>query len=252
MENYLRKTTIGLSFDFEVLNAIGFCCFSIYAYMFLYSTELRQEYQDRNGGSPPDKVDLQDLLFGTHAALLTVLTILQILYYDGRKQRMSMGCTLICSGMVGSMVIYAIVVASDHDHEYGRSWLDWVYYLSYIKIAISIMKGMPQAYLNFKRKSTVGWNIHNIMLDFMGGSLRMLQLLLDCHYTGSWGDITGDGRLSFGLSLVSMSFDVFFFLQHFVFYRSPEDSFDGFLLLAPPEPLLDKKELEEEAARFEL
>jgi len=245
IENHLRQTTIGLSLDFEVLNAVGFCCFSIYAYMFLYDGTLRSEYQDRNGGVAPDKVSLQDLLFGLHAVVLTVITILQVVYYDGRKQRMSRGIVLILSAMVGSIIIYLIVVAANYDddgnHHSGRQWLDWVYFLSYIKMSISLMKGIPQAYLNFKRKSTVGWNIHNILLDFTGGSLRLVQLLLDCQYTGTWGDVTGDGRLSFGLSLISMSFDVLFLLQHFVFYRRREEAFDFYALKMEES---DKKELE--------
>ena len=31
-----------------------------------------------------------------------------------------------------------------------------------------------QVYLNFRRKSTVGWSIGNVLLDFTGGSLSIL------------------------------------------------------------------------------
>lgn len=33
-------------------------------------------------------------------------------------------------------------------------------------------------YLNFRRKSTVGWSIGNVLLDFTGGSLSILQMFL--------------------------------------------------------------------------
>lgn len=33
--------------------------------------------------------------------------------------------------------------------------------------------------MNYKRKSTVGWSIFNIFLDFTGGSLSFLQMALD-------------------------------------------------------------------------
>lgn len=36
-----------------------------------------------------------------------------------------------------------------------------------------------QVVLNYQRQSTVGWNIWNVLLDFEGGLLSLVQLLLD-------------------------------------------------------------------------
>ncbi len=35
-----------------------------------------------------------------------------------------------------------------------------------------------KAFMNFKRKSTVGWSIGNVLLDFIGGALSILQMVL--------------------------------------------------------------------------
>lgn len=35
--------------------------------------------------------------------------------------------------------------------------------------------------MNYKRKSTVGWSIGNIFLDFTGGILSMLQMILNAY-----------------------------------------------------------------------
>ena len=35
-----------------------------------------------------------------------------------------------------------------------------------------------QAWFNFRRRSTVGWSIGNVLLDFTGGSFSILQMLL--------------------------------------------------------------------------
>lgn len=32
--------------------------------------------------------------------------------------------------------------------------------------------------MNYKRKSTIGWSIGNVLLDFVGGMLSMLQMIL--------------------------------------------------------------------------
>lgn len=50
--------------------------------------------------------------------------------------------------------------------------------MGYFKLLISFLKYLPQFYWNYKRKSTKGWSIMNIMLDFTGGLFSFLQLAL--------------------------------------------------------------------------
>ena len=77
-------------------------------------------------------------------------------------------------------------------------------------------------YLNFKRKSTVGWNIYNIMLDFTGGLFSLLQQLIDTLRTGSNQFFSGGGFniVKFILSVCSIVFDLIFMFQHFILYRN--------------------------------
>lgn len=58
------------------------------------------------------------------------------------------------------------------------SW-DTFLVMGYAKAAISFVKYCPQVYLNYKRKSTVGWSLANVILDFTGGSLSMLQIFIN-------------------------------------------------------------------------
>jgi cystinosin len=74
-------------------------------------------------------------------------------------------------------------------------------------------------YLNYKRKSTVGWSIANIVLDFMGGSLSLLQELIDSVARGKplfGGDAFN--IVKFMLSVFSIVFDTIFFIQHYFVY----------------------------------
>ena len=73
-------------------------------------------------------------------------------------------------------------------------------------------------YLNWSRKSTEGWTIHNVLLDFLGGSLSVGQLLIDSGSTSDWSGVTGDAA-KFCLGNLSMFFDVIFIVQHYVLYR---------------------------------
>ena len=94
-------------------------------------------------------------------------------------------------------------------------WLDWnrfLLFVSYVKLAISIMKYLPQVFLNWRRKSTVGWNIYNVFLDFTGGALSVGQLVMDCEVSGDWSQLKGD-PVKFFLGNISMFFDIIFFCQ---------------------------------------
>ncbi|TFJ87735.1 hypothetical protein NSK_001085 [Nannochloropsis salina CCMP1776] len=86
-----------------------------------------------------------------------------------------------------------------------------------MKLFVSVIKGVPQAFLNYRRKSTVGWSIHNVLCDFTGGVFSVLQLLVDCAVTNDWGGINGNA-LKFYLGLFSIAFDLLFMIQHFVLY----------------------------------
>eukprot|EP00579_Thalassiosira_antarctica_P025570 CAMPEP_0202023462 /NCGR_PEP_ID=MMETSP0905-20130828/51942_1 /ASSEMBLY_ACC=CAM_ASM_000554 /TAXON_ID=420261 /ORGANISM="Thalassiosira antarctica, Strain CCMP982" /LENGTH=646 /DNA_ID=CAMNT_0048585845 /DNA_START=130 /DNA_END=2067 /DNA_ORIENTATION=- len=58
-------------------------------------------------------------------------------------------------------------------------WIDYLYFLSFVKVGVSIVKYIPQVVLNYQRKSTSGWQIWNILLDFSGGTLSIVQLVGD-------------------------------------------------------------------------
>lgn len=39
--------------------------------------------------------------------------------------------------------------------------------------------------MNYRRKSTIGWSIGNVLLDFTGGMLSMLQMILNAYNFGN-------------------------------------------------------------------
>ena len=101
------------------------------------------------------------------------------------------------------------------------NWLDFLYLLSYIKLGLTIVKYIPQVYMNYKRKSTTGWSIINVMLDFAGGVFSIMQLLLDSWIAGDWSGIMGF-LIKMALGVVTLVFDTIFLLQHYVWF--PESS----------------------------
>jgi hypothetical protein len=95
--------------------------------------------------------------------------------------------------------------------------------LGFVKVFISCIKYAPQAYLNYRRKATTGWSIGNVMLDFTGGILSVLQMIVDALRVLPNAPATLDGS-DFAnvpkmlLGLESILFDVVFMVQHYVMY----------------------------------
>ncbi|XP_034488953.1 cystinosin homolog [Drosophila innubila] len=215
--NYRRKSVEGLNFDFLTLNIVGFTLYSMFNIGLYFFHELQDEYAERNprGVNP---VMLNDVVFSLHAMFATCITIAQCFMYEHGMQRVS-------KIAFGLLAIFALVVIISAGLAGGAviHWLDFLYYCSYVKLTITIIKYIPQALMNFRRKSTVGWSIGNILLDFTGGTLSMLQMILSAHNYDDWASIFGDPT-KFGLGLFSVLFDIFFMLQHYVFYRRSNES----------------------------
>ncbi|XP_078235284.1 cystinosin isoform X2 [Pogona vitticeps] len=101
------------------------------------------------------------------------------------------------------------------------TWLQFLFYFSYLKLAVTLIKYFPQAYMNFSRKSTEGWSIGNVLLDFTGGAFSLIQMFLQSYNNDAWKLIFGDPT-KFGLGVFSIFFDVVFIVQHYCLYRSPD------------------------------
>ncbi|XP_074101022.1 cystinosin-like isoform X1 [Cotesia typhae] len=214
--NYKRKSVVGLNFDFLSLNIVGFFLYSLFNCGLYWIPQIELEYFRRypKGLNP---VQINDIFFAIHAFFATAFTIGQCFFYEVGTQKVSVTARII-HGLFTAATIILIVLGV-----VGKiKWLDFLYSCSYIKLIITLIKYIPQAFYNFKRKSTVGWSIGNIILDFTGGILSMLQMVLNAYNYDDWKSLFGDPT-KFGLGFFSVAFDVLFFLQHYVFYRHTSD-----------------------------
>lgn len=110
-----------------------------------------------------------------------------------------------------------IYEVSGHPIE-NTSW-DTFLIAGYCKCAISFVKYVPQVYLNYSRKSTVGWSLGNVLLDLTGGLLSMAQIFLNALALGQ--PVIGAGAFNFVkfiLSCLSIFFDTIFLIQHYCLY----------------------------------
>lgn len=183
--NYRRKSVVGLNFDFQALNLLGFFLYSLFNIGLYAIPEVKAEYAARHprGLNP---VQVNDIIFALHAFTAVLVTVTQCFIYEKGDQRVSLS-TRILMGLFGAFLVVSAILAGTH----VVHWLDFLTYCSYVKLTITLIKYVPQAWMNHKRRSTVGWSIGNIFLDFTGGTLSMLQMfILSYNYGGlraRWG-----------------------------------------------------------------
>ncbi|KAK5043102.1 hypothetical protein LTR13_000873 [Exophiala sideris] len=227
--NWNRKSTLGLTIDFPLLNVLGFLSYSISTCSFMYSPTIRDQYAARHPLSPEPTVQINDVAFGVHAVVLVVLTYSQ--FFPG------LWGFKVSSHQTASKPVLGIFWGWQQQDPQDWAWIDVLYTLGYVKLICTFVKYIPQVILNFNRKSTVGWSIEQILCDITGGVLSLMQLVIDASFQGDWSGIIGNS-LKFGLSNISIAFDVIFIVQHFILYRGQDDltikSDDD-----PEQPLLD-------------
>lgn len=261
--NHRRKSTAGLSFDFQLLNFVGFACYAVFNCALFWSPAVQREYARRNHGHA-SAVRFNDVLFALHALFATIVTLAQIFLYGngvveadvtvpkldewstsnypvlaaperGPSQQappqsavsknLQRAIYIVLALFTLSVAILMALCIVD-ESAVGVTWLDVLYVLSSAKVVITVIKYIPQVWENWRRQSTRGWNIWNVLLDLSGALGSFGQLLLDCASTGLWSKLTGDPA-KLMLSNVSLVFDAVFIVQHYCLYGGERGAASG-------------------------
>lgn len=180
-----------------------------------FSETVRLAYRQRHDGND-NLVALNDVIFAVHATLLTFLFSLQVFFYRKPNEGPSLVGFIVALGLTlviatGAVLVYFQLVGI----------LDYLYTLSYLKLILTVIKCVPQAWMNWMRRSTTGWSVLNVLLDFFGGFFSIAQLFLDAFISGhNMQGIIGF-LPKFILGVISVFFDTIFLLQHYVWF--PEE-----------------------------
>ncbi|KAH8025677.1 hypothetical protein HPB51_010761 [Rhipicephalus microplus] len=213
--NWKRKCVEGLSFDFVGLNLTGFLAYSFFNLGMYFSRVVQV-------GSAVVETSVNELLVTPYNVTYTLRSFWTRMdcscFVYRNNNRVSLPARLLLAVVWAGTAIFGVVTLAAGNH-WRTPWLLYLYYFSYCKLVITLTKYLPQAYLNYVRKSTIGWSIGNILLDFTGGSLSLLQMVIIAYNYDDWTSLFGN-VVKVGLSLISMAFDVLFILQHYVLYRN--------------------------------
>jgi len=212
-ENFARKCVVGLNLDFVVLNVLGNVVYGLFNFGLLWLPSVQlQYYQIHPMGIIP--VQINDAVFSMHAIVLSTITAIQCAIYERGSQKVSV-YAIAMIGLSTALLVFSSIAAGAG----ALTWLSVLYYCSYIKLAVTLIKYIPQAYMNYVRKSTVGFSIGSVLLDMIGAHLSIFQMFLLAYNNDDWGSLFGDPT-KFGLGLFTITFDLLFVVQHYVLYRS--------------------------------
>ncbi|KAI9983505.1 hypothetical protein PInf_007536 [Phytophthora infestans] len=143
--NRQRRSVVGLSLDYTVLNMLGFTCYSI------FNQSVQEQYMRRHDGHR-NAVELNDVFFSLHAAVLVAVSLFQCAIYPRGGQVVSKPTMLWTGATFVAAVVFGLAVF-------------------YVKLMTTLVKCLPQIALNYQRKSTQ---------------------LLDSAATNDWTAMTGD------------------------------------------------------------
>lgn len=219
-DNYKRKSVVGLNFDFLGLNLTGFIAYSVFNIGFRFVREVQVEYHSWHPtGVIP--VEMNDVAFAVHATFATIVTIGQCFIYERGNQLISKMTVGVLAAIWATAGVFLLITALGINK--SAPWLTFLYYFSNVKLGITLVKYMPQVYYNYKRKSTDGWSIGTVLLDFIGGLFSISQMFIIAYNFDDWYSLVGNST-KFGLGLASITFDIIFMVQHFIIYRKRPES----------------------------
>ncbi|XP_027187542.1 cystinosin homolog isoform X1 [Cicer arietinum] len=215
--NFSRKSVVGLNFNYLVLNNTKHTLYLVYNASLYFSSTVRFQYHQKYGFDQMIPVAANDVAFSIHAVLLTVVLLFQVAIYERGNQSISK----ITMGII-TMVWITIGVCSFIAFP-SKSWLWLISIFNTMQVILATIKYIPQAVMNFMIKSTDGFSIGNVFLDFCGGMANYAQMVTQSIDQNSWVNFSGNiGKVL--LSLVCMFFDLLFMCQHYVLYPSKKSS----------------------------
>jgi cystinosin len=217
-ENWRRQSVVGLSLDFVIYSFLGFFCHSVYTIGMLCSATVRAAYRQMH--ETDNDVAANDAVFAVHAMLVTGVVMYQCCRYPKGDQKVSTLCQSVSVILVVGIAAGAGAIA--HLQSAGSAaasvmWLYYMYAMSALKLASTVVKYIPQVIMNHVARSTKGWSIGNVLLDVVGGLLSIGQSVLNSVVRHDWSVLLGN-PLRFALGFYSILFDIIFLLQHYVWF----------------------------------
>lgn len=211
--NFQRWNVAGFSIDYGILNFLAYFSYCVVMCSMYWDPTIRDIYF-KEYPHTQIPVEIPDLASVLHNMALIVLLGLQCVFLPRGGQRLTL-ISYVCTTAFFLAPLSALPFAFTG----YINWLSFVHVFSYIKIGISLVKYAPQAYMNWRRKSTAGYSPVNMTLDHAGATFLVLQLvMLAINRSDIYSIIRNPAK--FGVGFASWLFTGIFMVQNFILYRN--------------------------------
>lgn len=228
MLNIRLKSVEGISIDFLYLNLVGYLSYTTSIFMLFFNSFVREQYALKYTSASELAKDpshrhypllqLNDVAYTVHGLFCVLILFYQVHFSNFKKSRTTLSSStrglLYLVGILCTITIGNVLLLKDRA---SFKLLDIAELLGYIKVFMSVSKYIPQLIYNHQRKSTKGWAINSTILDIFGGVSSLGQLFLDGYLNNDLSSIWGNTS-KLMLALVTIAFDIFFLLQHYVIF----------------------------------
>ena len=115
--------------------------------------------------------------------------------------------------LAGEIFVIGLVFLIESSGVVMPTYTGTVFMCGYALTLINVVKYVPQFYLNYKRKSTVGLSTKYVVLDMVGSVFSLMQLGMDTMHYGRYVVGTKAFNISkFSLAITALFFDLLFIM----------------------------------------
>ena len=196
--NEKAKSTAGITPDMVLYNLIGLLGWNIFSVYFYVHDEL---------GVP---VFIQDICYSTTSYAVVLWFVTQMVRFGTAP--FTLFAKFYC------MVLFIFVANSAIDTKFGENMPEFVSVLGRLHLACAVVKYMPQVKYNYVRKSTEGYSIVAVWMDFGGAMLLLLQMFFDGIIRHKWSLMITLNVPKFALCCEVILFNIVYAVQHYILY----------------------------------
>lgn len=146
IHNWQRRSVAGCAVDFPTVNVLGFVCYAVYTWSFLFSPLIRKQYAVRHPAAEESTVRFNDFAFALHAVVLSAITYSQFWpqiwgFTVLRFQTISKPILGLFWGCCLSiMIVMFLVIGQSPDGGYDPFSWAWIDVVSLIHFACSMWR----------------------------------------------------------------------------------------------------------------
>ena len=195
------NTGDGFSIDYQLLAISSSIYYAVYSISIVFNGE--QTF-----------ITITDAIFAFHGVIAGIMVLIVTFVYPRNINKLDISVLAILMIGLSMILLYYLIGIYGGYAPLNDLWL----FIGISKVIITTVKYTYQVLLNYDRKSTYGFAIGNIYLDFFGSLASVIQLSIEFYLIENY--VINIAKVL--LTSVSIVMDIVLFFQHYILYSKPK------------------------------